>query len=377
MITCDCQRRKEEVRCNSRAFAPDAPGRHNALKCDEECARLERNRGLAAALHIPDDHLDEHVPYSTTTLKMYLEDVAWAHKQEEVLRVFAVDEDEKRLRLPPMKRRQRGFIHSISEDFGFDSESLDPEPHRHVLLFKTPKFVAAPMKTLAQAARIKRAALAIAAPVVTVPERKADEFRNDYNGFLLTKPRFALTEEELRPVLAKAAPTTTLDVVFLAAEDAIALLPSKSWETPEQLTTLLTSLQPTLAAEIEKNGMAASLSLCLFERTWTDVKIIHQQGKQDSASTNGWSQVAARRSAPMTAPQVKAVGQRPVYTVLGSRLAEAKKQKEAEIKRKKLEAENLADSWEDEVEKETDDVMGEKEAEREGVEDAVAAAEAA
>jgi transcriptional repressor NF-X1 len=377
MITCDCQRRKEEVRCNARAAAPDAPGRHNALKCDEECARLERNRGLAAALHIPDDHVDDHVPYSTTTLKMYLEDVTWAHKQEEVLRVFAVDEIEKRLRLPPMKSRQRGFIHSISDDFGFDSESLDPEPHRHVLLFKTPKFVAAPMKTLAQAARIKRAALAIAAPVAAVPERKADEVRNDYNGFLLTKPRFALTEEELRTILAKAAPTTTLDVVFLTAEDSIALLPSKSWETPEQLTTLLTSLQPTLAAEIEKQSMAASLLLCLFERTWTDIKIIHQQGKQESTSTNGWSQVAARRSAPMSVPQVKAVGQRPVYTVLGSRLAEAKKQREAEIKRKKIEAENVAENWEDDVEEQAGDMLVDGESRRGSVEDAVAAAEAA
>jgi transcriptional repressor NF-X1 len=377
MITCDCQRKKEEVRCNSRAAAPDAPGRHNALKCDEECARLERNRGLAAALHIPDDHLDEHVPYSTATLKMYLEDATWAHKQEEILRMFAVDVVEKRLRLPPMKRRQRGFIHSISEDFGFDSESLDPEPHRHVLVFKTPKFVAAPMKTLAQAARIKRAALAIAAPVAAVPERKADEVRNDYNGFLLSKPRFALTEEELRPILAKAAPTTLLDVVFLTTEDSIALLPSQSWETPEQLTTLLTSLQPTLAAEIEKHGMAASLLLCLFERTWTDVKIIHQQGKHESASTNGWSQVAARRSAPMTAPQVKPVGQRPVYTVLGSRLAEAKKQREAEVKRKKLEAENLADNWEDEVEEAVGEMVIDEDSRRGSVEDAVAAAQAA
>lgn len=372
MITCDCQRRKEEVRCNARASAPDTPGRHNALKCDDECARLERNRGLSTALHIPDDHLDEHVPYSTTTLRMYLDDVAWAHKQEEVLRVFAGDVHEKRLRLPPMKRRQRGFIHSISEDFGFDSESLDPEPHRHVLLFKTPKFVAAPMKTLAQAARIKRATLAVAAPVATVPERKADEVKNEYNGLLLTKPRFALTEEELRPILAKAAPTTALDVVFLTAEDAIALLPSKSWETAEQLTTLLTSLQPTIAAEIEKQNMAASLLLCLFERTWTNVKIIHQQGKPDSASTNGWSQVAARRSAPISAPQVKAVGQRPVYTVLGSRLAEAKKQREAEIKRKTLEAENLVDSWEDEAERETGDMTADRISRRGSVEDAAA-----
>ena len=369
------------MRCNARASAPDIPDRHNSLKCDTECARLERNRGLAAALHIPDDHLDEHVPYSTTTLKMYLEDVAWAHKQEEVLRVFAGDDQEKRLRLPPMKARQRGFIHSISEDFGFDSESIDPEPHRHVLLFKTPKFVAAPMKTLAQAARIKRGALVVPAPVTAVPERKADEVKNDYNGFLLTKPRFALTEEELKPHLAKVAGTTELDVVFLTAEDSIALLPSKSWEAAEQLTTLLESLQPALTAEIVEHNLAMSLSLCLFERSWTNIKIIHQQGKQETTNANGWSQVAARRSAPIQASQPKAIGERPVYTVLGSRLAEAKKQREAEIKRKKLEAENVLDSWEDEVENDMDADVGEMTVDsssRKGsVDEAVVAAEAA
>lgn len=374
MITCDCQRKKEEVRCNARASAPDPPGRHNSLKCDEECARLERNRGLAAALHIPDDHLDEHVPYSTATLKTYLEDVTWAHKQEEVLRLFAGDDQEKRLRLPPMKGRQRGFIHSISEDFGFDSESLDPEPHRHVLLFKTPKFVSAPMKTLAQAARIRRAALAVAAPVAAALERKADEVRTLYNGFLLVKPRFALTEEELRPHLAKTAGNTDWDVVFLTAEDAIALLPSKSWETSEQLTTLLTSLHPTVAAEIMKHNLATLLSLCLFERSWTDVKIIHQQGVQEPANTNGWSQVAARRSASTQAPQVKTVVQRPVYTVLGSRLAEAKKQREEEMKRRKQEENDVLDSWEDAIDEQTGEmhVDGER---RESVEEATAAAE--
>ena len=63
IITCDCQRKKEEVKCNARSCIPDPPGRQTSLKCDDECVRLERNHNLALALHISDDHTDEHVPY--------------------------------------------------------------------------------------------------------------------------------------------------------------------------------------------------------------------------------------------------------------------------------------------------------------------------
>lgn len=353
MITCDCQRKKEEVRCNARSSNPEPSGRQTSLKCDDECARLERNRKLAMALHISDDHTDDHVPYSTATLQMYLEDVAWAHAQEEALRLFAADETQKRYGCQPMKSRQRSFIHSLAEDFGFDSESLDPEPHRHVVLFKTPKFVAAPMKTLVQAARVKRAQLNVPAPVQSAPERKADEVKHEYNGLMLTKPKFALTEDELRPVVKKATPTIDLDIVFLPNDEGVALLPSMSWETPEQLTTLLTSLQPTIAGEVSKHNLAGSVVLCQFDTTGIDIKVVQQQGKPSDNLTNGWSKVAARRAAPVPVPQVRPVGQRPVYTVLGSRLAEAKKKKEEnEAKlRKRVEAQ-VVDDWEKEVEEE-------------------------
>lgn len=352
MITCDCQRKKEEVRCNARVGAPDSDERLTSLKCDEECARLERNRSLALALNISDAHTDDHVPYSTTTLKLYLEDIAWSHKQEEILRLFAADDTEKRLRFGPMKSRQRAFIHSAAEDFGFDGESIDPEPHRHVLLFKTPKFVAAPMKTLAQAARIKRATLNVSAPVTSVPDRKADEARHDYNGFLLSNPKFALTEEELSPHISKAAPTTDFDVVFLHSSDSIALLPSNFWEGAEQLTTLLLALHPTLSAEIVKHKLAGSATLALFDTAGAEPRLLRQQGGRDSISTDGWSQVAAKRAAPAQAPQVKAVGQRPMYTVLGSKLAEAKRKKieHEEHLRKLAQEQEVAENWEDEVE---------------------------
>ena len=354
IITCDCQRKKEEVRCHARASAPEPQVRQTSLKCDDECARLQRNRNLAQALHIPDDYANDHVPYSSTTLNMYLEDVAWAHKQENILRLFAADENEKRYRFKPMKSRQRAFIHSLAEDFGFDGESLDLEPHRHVLLFKTPKFVAAPMKTLAQAARIKRAQLNISAPISSALERNADEVKHDYNGLLLTKPRFALTEEELRLMIKKVAPTTEFDIVFLSQDQGVALLPTMSVENPRQLVTLLTSLQPTIAGEIIKQELGASVVLCRFDTSDLEPKILEQQGRPAPAPANGWSQVAAKRAVPMAAPQVKPVGQRPVFTVLGSRLAEAKKKKqENENKlRKKAQDQNIVEDWEKEIEQE-------------------------
>ena len=354
MITCDCQRKKEEVRCNARASAPEPSGRQTSLKCDDECARLQRNRNLAQALHIPDDHADEHVPYSTTTLKMYLEDVAWAHKQEEIMRHFAADDEGKRYRFKPMKSRQRAFIHSLAEDFGFDGESLDPEPHRHLLLFKTPKFVAAPMKTLAQAARIKRAQLNISTPINSAPERKADEVKHDYNGLLLTEPRFALTEDELRPLIKKSAPITEFDIVFLSNDQGVAVLPTMSSDNSAHLVTLLTSIQPTVAAEVAKHDMGASIVLCKFDTSDLEPKIVDQLGKQAPALANGWSQVAAKRAVPMAAPQIKPVGQRPIYTVLGSRLAEAKKKKQEneEVLRRKAQAQNVVDDWEKEIDQE-------------------------
>jgi len=366
MITCDCQRKKEEVRCNARGGIPELADRLSSLKCDDECARLDRNRSLAAALHIADDHSDDHVPYSTATLKMYLEDVNWAHAQEELLREFAADPNERRLRFKPMKPPQRAFIHNMAEDFGFDGESVDPEPHRHVMLFKTPKFVSAPMKTLQQAARIKRAALNIGAPIHSVPSSansggegttsRSHQLEHHWNGLLLTEPRFALTESELQAHLKKSAPTTLFDVHFLAGGEQLILLPTdSSRQDSRQLAELLETLEFRIAAEIKKHGLAKGVSLGVFETSSVrEPLLIHQKDGKEATLKNstagGWSQVAAKGSAPARAPQVQPVGQRPMYTVLGSRLAEAKKKKQDKESKLRKQAE-VVDDWEQEVER--------------------------
>lgn len=369
LATCDCQRRKEEVRCNAWSGSP-LPSRP-ILKCDDECARLERNRQLAVALNISDSHTDNHIPYSSETLQGYANlDVKWSHTQEEALRVFAADENERRLRMKPMRPYQRAFIHSLSTDFGFDTESLDPEPHRHVVVLKTPKFVAAPMKTLAQAARIRRANSTLPAATkndgTESPELldpKTGDTHPRYNGFVLTQAKFALTVDELGAHLAKAVPTVSFDVTFLIDHDAVALIPSRirHWETEADLEELLKGVKSPLVAEIAQAKLAASCCLCSFDtRNQSSPVVVFREPRADglsSMSSSGWSQIASKKAAvSKSVPERAAVGQRPIYTVLGSKLAEAKRKKleEEELrKRRERELKELSENWDDDLEKES------------------------
>lgn len=385
IITCDCQRRKEEVRCNARSGNATPSNRNSSLKCDDECARLIRNAQLAHALNIPDNHQDDHVPYSSTTLSLYSTlDTTFIHDQEKTIRIFAADEDEKRLRFVPMRSGQRAFIHALADDFGLDSESVDPEPHRHVVLFKTPKFVSAPMKTLAQAARIRRVQHNITVPEKvassTAETTRADEAHPPINGYLLAKPRFALTIEEVSTHLSKLPTSIKFTIQFLTQRDVIALYASHPslLTAPKELENNILRLRPLMEGElVKKHNIGETLLLCSFDptsltttTTSTDPIILYEQDPSTASSTSttgtatgalggGWSQVAAKSSTstgtstPRRAPQAKgitAVGERPVYTVLGSKLAEYKKKKAQEeaMKRKSAEVEN----WEDEVDEE-------------------------
>ncbi|KAK1769692.1 hypothetical protein QBC33DRAFT_332130 [Phialemonium atrogriseum] len=196
-ITCPCQRRKQETRCLATRL--NTWPTREPLKCDDECLTLQRNRRLAEALNIdPETHTNDHVPYSDATLKLFKDNVNWAQGQEREFRVFAADPDEKRIRFKPMPSHQRAFLHALAEDFGLDSESQDPEPHRHVCVFKTPRFVSAPRKTLAQCLRIARTAAAAAAAASSLrpPPTTTAGHNQLFNAFLLTTPRFGLTINE-------------------------------------------------------------------------------------------------------------------------------------------------------------------------------------
>nr|XP_001396263.2 hypothetical protein ANI_1_586114 [Aspergillus niger CBS 513.88] len=120
------------------------------LSCDDECARLERNRSLASALGVdinPTTTLSQsltstNLPYSAETLDIYIQlsssyPLSTLQTIESTLHTLATTPTERSTRFQPAKSSLRAFTHSLAADWGFASESFDPEPHRHVFVLKS------------------------------------------------------------------------------------------------------------------------------------------------------------------------------------------------------------------------------------------------
>lgn len=129
-----------------------SPQRHpelTPLTCDDECTRLERNRSLAGALGIDINQTTtlqnitaENLPYSEETLNQYVQlacsvPLSTLQTYESNLHALAVaDKTTRSFRFQPAKSTLRAFAHSLAADWGFVTESHDPEPHRHVFVLK-------------------------------------------------------------------------------------------------------------------------------------------------------------------------------------------------------------------------------------------------
>lgn len=154
-VTCGCGRLRQERRCNAaKAVASKGqvqqPQRLPALTpltCDEECSRLERNRSLASALGVEINQsttlAENALPYSSETLDMYIQlsssaPLATLQTYESTLHSLAVSisPTNRSVRFQPAKPSLRAFTHSLATDWGFATESFDPEPHRHVFVLK-------------------------------------------------------------------------------------------------------------------------------------------------------------------------------------------------------------------------------------------------
>jgi transcriptional repressor NF-X1 len=347
-ITCECQRIKQEAKC---AASRQSDGNtKKTLKCDEECARLERNHKLALALNVDPEHQTDHVPYSTDTLNMYQQNSTWAAGQEKQLRLFAADEEAKRLRFKPMQSHQRAFVHSLAEDFGFDTESMDPEPHRHVCIFKTPRFVMAPMKTLAECARTRQVQRPIPTPAATATLRPkpSNTTADPYNAFLVTNPRFALTVEEVssivKTVLAKTSFRLELEVNFLPSE-AVTLKPplvARLNMEEREMQKLLESIQEPLSQAFA----AQKIGKVQLARLDSSLNILRKES--DVGPGSGWSTVAAAKGAPLRqVPRGMTFGNKGGFAVL-SLSSKKKKEKPAEV----VEDWEAAEEQEEEKEKE-------------------------
>ncbi|OAA74027.1 Single-stranded nucleic acid binding R3H [Cordyceps fumosorosea ARSEF 2679] len=302
-IACPCGIRKQEVRClaSSTNTEPARP----ELKCDDECLRQERNRRLAAALNIdPATHTNDHIPYSEETLALFEETPTWCETQEREFRVFSQSPTEIRIRYKPMPNNQRRFLHVLAEDYGLESRSEDNEPFRYVLVYKGPRFVSAPGKTIAHCVKIRAtqqaaaAAAAVEAAAAAKPQMLSET--EPLNAFLLTSPRFGLTTDEVGVALAadlSEQPSLHFKIEYLPSDEVLlrATVRYSSLLSATGIETAMRALQKGVAARVRGLDMAGHVSLCHVDAA--DVITRREDSAAPQNGVGGWSAVAGRAAA--------------------------------------------------------------------------------
>ena len=230
-----------------------------------------------------------------------------------------------------MASPQRSFLHALAEDFGLDSESQDPEPHRHVVVFKTPRFVSAPMKTLAQCAKIRPITSTVVEPAPVKTSSK-----EPWNAFLLSTPKFGLTIEELHAVLNPefAAAELDFEILFLPDGDVVLhALTSGSWL--QKIDHALVTLKPAVSKKVSALKLAGAVALVAVDGSGNVVR------REDEGTGGGWSQVA-KGTARKVVVEERGVGTKGGFAVLGRKERKGKENEKKDVE--------VTEDWEKEVE---------------------------
>jgi transcriptional repressor NF-X1 len=206
------------------------------------------------------------------------------------------------------------------------------------------------MKTLAECVRIRNSVEASNIALLNA-EKKFVSNNTPYNGFVLTNPRFGLTLEELRhdfSSVLSSVPGVAFDISFLPNEEIVLKARPATSSTIISNTSIeagIKAVKPSLSAITSSRRLANSIQLCALD----DFLNLSRRELDASATRDGWSQVAAKGVPPRSAPRQAPVGEKSVYTVLGSRLKDVKKKKETE---KARQDETVVEDWEEEVRRE-------------------------
>ena len=348
IITCPCQHLKQTLPCL--ATRSSKGNLEKGLKCTEACKEIARKHQVADAFGINmETHTNGHIPYSSTTLSMYGANTTWAATQEKLLRGFAANPEERRFRFKPMISTRRAFIHSLADDFALDSESMDPEPHRHVAVFKTPRFVSAPLKTLKECVSIKEGAEKEARREAMAAYQEREDAKR-FNAFILSVPRFGITVQEIQSELSLALNSTRglqWEIEFLPTEEVV-LRPSPSVPgttiTDANLESTLRSIKAQLVSLVSAKNTATSVQLARVDGSMAVLLREHE-----SSQAAGWSTVAAKGAAKNRLVEKSGFGGSNVFTVLGRKRLETGPAAFAPVEKPSKRKESIVEDWEEAV----------------------------
>ena len=293
---------------------------------------------MALALELDPDR-ESIPPYSEGTLFYYLKDRKWSTAIEEKFKVFA-ESNQKRYTFSPMKSGQRAFLHSLAEDYGFQSESQDPEPYRSVVLFKGSNNGTAPKKTIAEYIASRPSAVPTSTPL-SIQQLKKPQ-RQAYNAIILQTMKIGILdleiERELEPVLKDTQLRFSLD--WSGSEDVLLIPKASSLGNDRIEVELADVLIPQLKRLIAKNGLADKVELCLVGK---DGQIVNRESQPK------WSLVVGKSSGTGTKPPTQAsVGSKSRFDFEYEKAELARKSAESLRKKdKKREKEvDVVDDWE-------------------------------
>ena len=293
---------------------------------------------MALALELDPDR-ESIPPYSEGTLFHYAKDKKWSTAIEEKFKAFA-ESNQKRYTFNPMKSSQRAFLHSLAEDYGFQSESQDPEPYRSVVLFKGSNNGTAPKKTIAEYIAWKPSAVPTSTPV-SIQQLKKPQ-RQAYNAIILQNIKIGILNAEIERELEPVLKDTQLRFNLQWSNEDVLLVPKASSLGNDQIEVELADvLIPQLKRLIAKNGLADKAELCLIGK---DGQIVNRESQPK------WSLVVGKSSAAAgTKPPVQAsVGSKSRFDFDYGKAELARKSAESLKKKdKKKEKEvDVVDDWE-------------------------------
>lgn len=269
------------------------------MECDDECARLERNKRFADAFNIdPTAVRDEHVPYSDEVLNLFKKNTTWAQEIEHDFRDFADAKDRISRTFEPMPAPKRQFVHVLAKDYGMFSQSLDFDPKRFVLLRKTERSVGSFSKSLSTCVQIraKQAAEEAAKPKPLL-ESEPLQPEEPFNALLLTQVNFGLTIDDihksLEPIVATQSFTIS-HVEFLPGDEVLLRLMATYSASASGLEAVLSSLRDKLKPDCVDKKIADDIILAAAS---SSERVLRRE-RAAKPDPQGWSVVAGRAKKP-------------------------------------------------------------------------------
>ncbi len=106
------------------------------LLCDDYCLTLERNRKFAEALGIIPPTAVSPFYFSDILIHLGRASPNLIMRLEKTFDDFIKNPNSHKYSFPPMDRLQRQIIHELCKPYNLDSESMDREPYRNVIVTK-------------------------------------------------------------------------------------------------------------------------------------------------------------------------------------------------------------------------------------------------